>query len=272
MDAARAVADPKLEKAEMEPFHIVGDVYFAGVRSHAVYVIKTPEGVIMIDNGWADTAEKVETSLKKLGIKLTDIKLLLITEVHGDHAGATAYFKERSGAKLYVMEGDADAMEKRANSPVKVDKVLRDGEKVTFGGKVLTAYNIAGHTLGSTAWYWQETENGQTYNVADVCCWSTPANVVSNPELPTERLRRNFAVLKSLPVDIPTFGPTTAQFDMLGKLERIKAGENRLKVFVDPQGYRGIAALYEEAFEEKVAKQLKDGPPPPPAPPSAPAR
>jgi metallo-beta-lactamase class B len=275
MDAARAtMPTPESQKAAMEPFRIVGDTYFAGVRSHAVYVIKTPEGVIMIDNGWADTAPQVEASLKTLGVNLTDIRIMLMTEGHGDHAGATAYFKDKSGAKLYVMEGDVDIVEKRATGAAKVDRILHDRETVTFGGKVLTAYHIPGHSAGSTTWYWQERERGQTYNVASVCCWSTPANVVTNADFPTTGLRRNFQTLKALPVDIPTLGPTVDQFDMLGKLERIKAGEDRLNVFVDPQGYRGVAALYEEAFEEKLQKQLKEGPPPvtPAAPaPAAPA-
>jgi metallo-beta-lactamase class B len=267
IDAARAtVADPARLKAEVEPFRMVGDTYFAGLRGHAVYLIKTPQGVIMIDNGWGDTAAKVEASMKKLGVELSDIKIMLLTENHGDHAGATAYFKEKSGAKLFVMEGDVDGLEKRPTGAVKVDRVLRDRETVTLGGKTLTAYHIPGHSAGSTTWYWQERENGKTYNLASVCCWGTPANVVTNPEFPTAVLRRNFETLKALPVDIPTLGPTTDQFDMIGKLERLKAGEDRVAVFTDPKGYRGVAALAEDAFNEKLAKQLKDGPPPPPAP------
>jgi metallo-beta-lactamase class B len=267
IDAARAsVSEAAAARAAVEPFRIVGDTWYAGVRGHGVYVIRTSEGVIMIDNGWGDTATKVEASLTKLGISLTDIKIMLLTENHGDHAGATAYFKAKSGAQLFVMEGDVDGLQNRPTNPIKVDRVLRDRDTVTLGGKTLTAYHIPGHSAGSTTWYWQEREGGQTYNVASVCCWTTPANVVSNPDFPAERLARNFETLKSLPVDIPSFGPTVDTFDWLGKMERIAAGEDRLKVFVDPQGYRGVAALYAQAFEEKLARQRREGPPPPPAP------
>jgi hypothetical protein len=69
-------------------------------------------------------------------------------------------------------------------------------------------------------------------------------------------------VLKSLPVDVPVPGIHTYHFDMLGKLDRIKAGEKN--VWVDPQGYRGIIAHFEQEFIIKLAKQTKDGPPPAP--------
>lgn len=265
LDATRKAAGPDSLKRAIEPFHIVGDTYYAGPHGHSVYAIKTREGVILIDNGWGDTTAKVEASLKALGIALTDIKILLITEGHGDHAGGTAYFKEKSGAKLYVMQGDVDLFEKRAAGPIKVDRILRDRDTVALGGKTLTAYHLPGHSAGSTTWYWQEREAGRTYNLAAVCCWMTPANVVSNPDFTPVRLRQNFTTLKSLPVDI-TLGTTTDQFDIDGKLARIKAGEARLAVFLDPQGYRGVTAFNETAFEEKLAKQIKDGPPPPPAP------
>ncbi len=264
-----ASADSKIAKTEIEPFKIVGDLYFVGIHNFGVYVIKTPEGVIMLDAGWADTADKTEASLKKIGINVTDIKIMLTTENHSDHNGAAAYFKEKSGAKLYVMEGDVEAMERGSNAldpnmsirPVKVDRILHDRDQVRLGGKVLTAYHIPGHTKGSTTWFWQEKENGTTYNVADVCCWEMPNNVVSDPNFPTARLQHNWEVLKSLPVDIPTPGTHTYNFDLIGKLERAKAGEKN--VWIDQLGYRGVIAAYEQDFEDKLQKQLKDGPPPP---------
>jgi metallo-beta-lactamase class B len=271
IDAARdASRDDSISKAAMEPFRVVGDLYFVGVHNFGVYVLKTPAGVIMLDTGWADVTDKTTASLAKIGVKLRDIKIILMTENHGDHNSAAAYFKEQSGAQIWVMEGDVEGLEKGNTSPnpaalnaipVKVDHVLHDREQLKFGGKVLTAYHIPGHTKGSTTWYWQETGNGQTYNVADVCCWFTPENVVSNPDFSVAQLRQNWAVLKSLPVDIPAPGIHTYHFDMLGKLERQARGEKN--VWIDPQGYRGIIAAFERDFEDKLQQQLKDGPPPP---------
>ena len=71
-----------------------------------------------------------------------------------------------------VMDRDAAFVEKGTDNypTAKVDRVLHDRDTVKLGDKVLTAYHVPGHTPGSTTWYWQETEAGVTYSVADVCC------------------------------------------------------------------------------------------------------
>ena len=76
---AHLPAGPIDLKAAIDPFRIAGDTYYAGTLGHSVYAIKTPQGVILIDNGWGDTTAKVEASLTKLGVKLTDIKIMVIT-------------------------------------------------------------------------------------------------------------------------------------------------------------------------------------------------
>jgi hypothetical protein len=138
-----------------------------------------------------------------------------------------------------------------------VDRVLHDRDTVTLGGRTLTAYHIPRHTPGSTTWYWHEQQDGVTYNVADVCCWFTPANVVSDPQYPTKLLEQDWATLKSLPVDIPLPGIHHYHFDYLGKMTRLKAGEKN--VWIDPgrlsrcdcgvrAGLQGQACLPEAAW------------------------
>jgi metallo-beta-lactamase class B len=261
---AAATAANISSRAEVEPFHLLGDYYYVGVRNFSSYIIKTSAGVIMIDTAWDNTTDKVTASLAKLGVELTDIKIILITESHADRNQALGYFKERSGAKLYVMDGDVEAIEKgfavngQPAKPLKVDVVLHHGDQVRFGNKVLTAYHTPIHTRGTTAWVWQETQNGKRYTVANLCCWSPPGNVVTNANFSTAEIRKGFEVLKSLPVDVPV------PFDMAGKLEQMKpSGPN---VFVDPQSYRGMIAYHANEFETRLAKQLIEGPPAPTPP------
>jgi imidazolonepropionase-like amidohydrolase/glyoxylase-like metal-dependent hydrolase (beta-lactamase superfamily II) len=222
----------------------------------------TPKGIIMLDTGWQDTTELLQRNIEKLGFALSDIKIILMTEFHGDHNGGVAYFKQATGAQVMVMDDDVSDVEKGTQYPgAKVDRILHDRDTVTLGGKTLTAYHIPGHTPGSTTWYWQETENGVTYNVGDVCCWFTPANVVSDPQYPTKLLEKDWATLKSLPVDIPLPGIHHYHFDYLGKMARLKSGEKN--VWIDPEGYRGVIASFEQDFKDKVVEQTKNGPPPP---------
>ncbi len=262
IDKARDDSRGAVSTMPATPFHVIGDVYDIGVHNWNVYVVKTPEGDIMLDTGWPYTAEIIEREMNSIGIKTTDIKIILTTEWHGDHNGGVAYFQKKSGAKLMVMAEDvADISAGKAFPAGHVDRILHDRDTVTLGGKTLTAYHIPGHTPGSTTWYWQETEAGKTYNVADVCCWFTPDNVVSDSQYPTKTLENNWAVLKSLPVDIPLPGIHSYHFDTMGKLARIKAGEQN--VWLDPQGYRGIIASFEQDLKDKVIAQQKSGPPPP---------
>jgi imidazolonepropionase-like amidohydrolase/glyoxylase-like metal-dependent hydrolase (beta-lactamase superfamily II) len=261
IDKARADSTGAIAKMPIEPFHVVGDVYDIGVHNWGVYLVVTPKGIIMLDTGWQDTTELLQRNIEKLGFALSDIKIILMTEFHGDHNGGVAYFKRATGAQVMVMDDDVADVEKGTQYPgAKVDRILHDHDTVTLGGKTLTAYHIPGHTPGSTTWYWQETEGGTTYNVGDICCWFTPANVVSDPQYPTKLLEKDWATLKSLPVDIPLPGIHHYHFDYLGKMARLKAGEKN--VWVDPEGYRGIIASFEQDFKDKVVEQTKNGPPP----------
>lgn len=261
IDKARADSSGAIAKMPIEPFHLVGDVYDIGVHNWGVYLVVTPKGLIMLDTGWGDTTELLQRNIEKLGFSVSDIKIILMTEWHGDHNAGVAYFKQASGAQVMVMDDDVKFVEEGTAYPAaKVDRILHDRDTVSLGGKTLTAYHIPGHTPGSTTWYWQESEGGVTYNVGDVCCWFTPANVVSDPQYPTKLLEKDWEVLKSLPVDIPLPGIHHYHFDYLGKTARLKAGEKN--VWVDPQGYRGVIAAFEQDFKDKVVEQTKNGPPP----------
>ena len=84
-------------------------------------------------------------SIRKLGFKPEDIKIMINGHAHIDHAGAFAFFKQLSGAQLAVMKDDVAAMESgdakaTSNTPtilsipaVKVDRVLRDGDTMRLG-------------------------------------------------------------------------------------------------------------------------------------------
>jgi metallo-beta-lactamase class B len=261
----------KINKQIFGPYRVAGDTYYFGTQETTSVIIKTPEGNVVLnwpwgdDYGWGDkdTSLAIIQTIEKAGLMLKDIKYFLSSEQHGDHNGGVAEIIAKTGAKLITMEGDEQAMENQ--KPIgypqpKVSQVIKDGFQLKFGGKTLTANHTKGHTLGSTTWVWQEKENGLTYNVAVPCCWSMPANVVSNPDVSTERLKQTWESLKSLPIDIP-LGHHPWQFLWLAKQARLKAGEDRISVFVDPAGYRGWAAIYEELFLDTLAKQLKEGPP-----------
>ena len=132
-----------------DPLRLVGNVYYVGTYDLAVYLIVTPAGNILINTGVNDSAGQIIASVEKLGFKFSDIKLLLATHGHWDHVGAMGEIKRLTGAKLMMHEADASLLEEGGNSdyrfpqgrgtisePVKVDRRLKEGDKVEFGGMV----------------------------------------------------------------------------------------------------------------------------------------
>src|SRR5437763_5463515 len=138
-----------------EPFpahRIAGNIYYVGTRGLASYLITTPQGHILINSNLDTTVPMIKASIEKLGFKFNDVKILLISHAHWDHCAGSFRVKELTGAKYMVMDADVPEIEaggkgnfEYGNSPdtlyrpVKVDRVLHDGDEVKLGDAVLTA-------------------------------------------------------------------------------------------------------------------------------------
>src|SRR5262249_3948262 len=149
---------------------------------------------------------------------------------HGDHQEGDALVKELTGAQVMAMREDLPAL--KAVTPGgkahPVDRILTDGDKVTLGGTTLVAHLTPGHTHGCTTWTMAAQEGGKSYNIVFACSYRPPAPV--SPDVEGE-FNRTFEVIRTLPCDVP-LGDHPAQFDMAGKLGRLKAGSPN--PFVDP--------------------------------------
>jgi len=120
----------------------------------------------------------IQKSVEQLGFRFSDIKILLISHAHNDHCAGAALVKKLTGAQYFVMDADVPVVESGGKQdfhygadsvmwfpPVKVDRVLHDGDTVKLGDAVLTAHLTAGHTRGTTTWTLDETEAGRTLHV-----------------------------------------------------------------------------------------------------------
>ena len=252
-----------------EPLKIVGPIHFVGTRDLGVYLIATRAGHILIDGGMPTSGPLVEASIRKLGFKPEEIRVLLITQGHIDHVGTLAHFKKLSGAQVALMSpddelvksgGKADflfgAEERFRFEPVTADRVLKDGDVVELGGVKLTARHTPGHTRGTTSWVATVEDSGHSYRV--VFPGSTSVNpgarLVQNPSYPgiADDYRRSFRLLESLKPDI-FLGAHVGVFDMDAK--RPRAASEGAKAWVDPEGYLRYLGKSKETFEALVAKE-----------------
>ena len=251
------------------PFRIVGNLYYVGSKGLANYLIATPQGHILINSDLEANVPLIRDSMDKLGLKFSDIKILLISHAHWDHDAGSAMIKEITGAKYMVMDADVPVVESGGKSdfqygstpsflyrPTKVDRVLHDGDEVRLGDAVLVAHLTPGHTKGCTTWSMKITEGGKSYNA--VIIGSPNVNpgykLVGNTLYPriAEDYERMFRVLKSLPCDY-FLGAHGSYFDMETKYARLKEGIPT--AFIDPDGYKKFVAGKDEAFRAELARQ-----------------
>ena len=251
-----------------EPVKIAGPIYFVGTRGLGAYLITTPVGHILLDGGMPSSAKDIEGSIRKLGFKPEDIRILLITHAHVDHVGTTAYFKRMSDAQVAVMARDVDNLRSGGKTdpahatmpafyfpPVKADRVLKDGDTVTLANVTLTARLTAGHTAGCTTWITSVVDGGSHYSV--VFPGSSHVNpgmqLAVNPSYQgiADDFRKTFAVLASVKPDI-WLGAHTESFNFDEKRARASEGAT---AWVDPEGYRTYVAKEQAEFEAQLRNE-----------------
>ena len=258
--------------AAVEPFRVVGNIYYVGARNVASYLITTPNGHILLDTGTKEMESVVPASIEKLGFHRKDIKILLSGHAHWDHVGGHAAMRRATGAQVMALGDDAVAIEAGADrsplvelgtegwAPVHVDRVLKDGDTVTLGGTTMTAVWAPGHTPGCTIWTTRVTDHARPYAIAFYACAGPNLGVtlVHNPKFPTlaEDSLASFRKLKRLHPDIVLWMHPEAQFE--GKVERIKAGETPHPLY-DPAGWPkllddAIAGLQERIDDQRAAR------------------
>jgi metallo-beta-lactamase class B len=273
--AATSCAQAPADWTEPFPPHqVIGNIYYVGSRGLATYLITTSQGHILINSNLDSSVPQIKASVEKLGFHFNDVKILLISHAHFDHCAGSFQIKELTAAKYMVMDADAPEIEaggkgnfqygKSANSlfkPVKVDRVLHDGDEVKLGDAELVAHLTPGHTKGCTTWTMKVREGAKMYDV--VVVGSPNVNpgykLVNNDLYPqiAQDYERMFRVLKSLPCDV-FLGAHGNYYGMEAKYARVKDGGPN--PFIDPEGYKSYVAEREQTFRAELKKQSDQQP------------
>jgi metallo-beta-lactamase class B len=254
----------------VEPFKIIGNIYYVGASDVTSYLVTSKKGHILIDSGFPETVSKINANIDNLGFKLKDVKILLNSHAHYDHAGGLAELRRMTGAKLYVSRPDEILFTKGGlDDPnfgdrfpfeaTKPDVLFDDNFIVRLGDASLTANITSGHTRGCTTWTTTAKEKGKTYNVAFICSTSSPDyKLVKNAAYPTiaDDYVRTFERLKAMKVDV-FLGAHGGMYNLQGKIEAMK--KNGANPFIDPQGYRDYLTGSEIAFRTKLDTQKRQG-------------
>ncbi|HZS53276.1 MAG TPA: subclass B3 metallo-beta-lactamase [Bryobacteraceae bacterium] len=263
---ARADYQPKWNQP-VAPYKIISNIYYVGTNYLASFLIVTPQGDILINPDFEESVPVIRSNVEKLGFHFSDIKIILISHGHDDHAAGCALAKKLSGGKLMVMDADVQEVESGGKgdfqyqqnwTSVQVDRVLHDGDTVELGGVVLKAVLTPGHTKGCTTWTTDVHEGGRTYHV--VVVGSPNVNpgykLVGNKQYTqiASDYEKTFRVLASLPCDV-FLGAHGVYYDMDEKVKKIRSGGPN--PFIDSAGYKAYVKDRQQAFYSELEAQKR---------------
>src|SRR6185312_8360914 len=133
---------------QFPPHHIIGNIYYVGLKTLSSFLVVTPQGDILIDTTYEKNVPTIAKSVEQLGFKFSDIKIILGNHAHGDHMEGDALAKQMTGAQVIAMAEDVPQLRgiKPGGKAHPIDKIIHDGDTVSLGGTVLTAHLTPGHT------------------------------------------------------------------------------------------------------------------------------
>lgn len=244
------------------PFRIIGNIYYVGTDGVSSFLITSPKGHILIDGILAQSVPQIIANIKALGFNIRDVKYLLNSHAHIDHAGGLAGLQRASGAQMIASAGDRKVLEAGAIDygptagmpfpPIRVDRIIGDGDIVTLGGVTLTAHLTPGHTPGCTSWTMPVNGADGKPHKAFFHCSATVAGQALVPESypgMVAAYRTTFARVRAMRADV-FLASHDNFFDLHAKRARQLKGD--ADAFVDPDALERFNTDMERAFEDEL--------------------
>lgn len=282
--------------APQEPFRVFGNTFYVGTAGLSTILIASRDGLILLDGGLPQSAARIDASIRKLGFDTADIRLILNSHAHYDHAGGIAALQRASGAKVAASREGARAIEN--GGPLRDDpqfafgasgrfprvkrvRTVWDGEVLRVGDVAVTAHFTPGHTPGGTTWTWRSCEGERCFDVV----YADSLNPVSAPGFrfgapkaaagghPGNQgqpgveatLRRSIARVAALPCDILiTVHPDAAALANASAVANGAAPHPNASVadpgsLVDPQACRAYADRMSQRLDERLEEERSGG-------------
>jgi len=262
-----------------EPFRIIGDTYYVGTAGLASILIHSPEGSILLDGGLPQSAPQILANIEKLGFRARDVKILVNSHAHYDHAGGLAQLQDLTGARVYASPASKLAFERgdiQKDDPqaaigtphnsfpaIRDVQALRDGETLKLGSLTITAHFTPGHTPGGTSWTWRGCEGTHCLNIV----YADSLNSVSAPGFKfsgdsTHRSRfasfeKSIEKVANLACDL-LIAPHPELIDMAAKLEKLKSSP-AVNPFLDPEACRRYASAAKQRLDKRVREERASG-------------
>lgn len=257
------------------PFNIFGNTWYVGTSGLSSILITGNAGHVLLDGALPQSAVQIQANIQALGFRIEDVKLILNSHEHWDHAGGIAALQRASGAKVFaspaaarvLRQGTAGSDDPQFDpvSPVHIPKVaevtdVSDLKTLSVGKITLTAHATPGHTPGSTTWTWTSCQANECRKLV----YADSLNPVSlgdfrfsggdgRPDI-SGQFAASIASVAALPCDIVL----SVHPGMTDTFEKRSARTAERNTFVDPTG----CATYADAANQRLKARLeKEGQP-----------
>jgi metallo-beta-lactamase class B len=261
------------------PFHVYGSTWFVGTDGLGAILITSPKGHILIDGGLPQSAPLIARNIETAGFKLSDIKLILNSHTHYDHAGGIAALVRATHAQVAASPASKRALERGGPmeddpqfgfgaadnnyAPVANVRAVADGETLKIGPLRVTAHFTPGHTPGGTTWTWRDCEAQGTKQRCLNLVYADSLNSVSSPDFHfggdathpgiADSFERSIQVIEKLPCDL-LLAPHPVLIDLDAKLARWKQ-DPAVNPLIDTGACRTYAAGARERLKQRLADE-----------------
>jgi metallo-beta-lactamase class B len=250
---------------------VFGNTWYVGTRGLSAILVTSPAGHVLIDGGLPESAPLIAASIRALGFRLEDVKLLLNSHAHFDHAGGLAALQQASGAEVVLHPWSARVLRLGTSLPddpqfglylpfpgVRASREIADDETVRVGELSLTAHFTGGHTPGGTTWSWRSCEDGRCWDFVYVDSQTPIAEdgfrFSSNTRYPTvlADFERGHARIESLACDV-LLAPHPGLVATFERLAERDSGE--AEAFREPGACQEFVAGARKRLAERLARE-----------------
>jgi len=254
------------------PFRIYGNTYYVGPHGLSSILIVSDGGLVLVDGTLPESVPQIVANIRSLGLRIEDVKLIVNSHVHFDHAGGIAELQRLSGATVLASRWSAAVMREGGVArddpqfgeilPIaKVAKVreLSDGEAFHLGGLTITAHLSPGHTPGGTSWTWQSCEESRCLNVVYADSLSPVATesfkFTRNDRYPgaIADFEKSIAFLNATPCDL-LLTPHPDASDLWERLDGRRKGLSP-DPMIDPAACKELAERSQKTLQARIAAE-----------------
>jgi metallo-beta-lactamase class B len=253
------------------PFKVYGNTYYIGTHGLSSILIDSGTGLVLIDGTLSESVPQIAANIRTLGFRIQDVKLILNSHAHYDHAGGIAKLQRLSGATVVASKWSAAVLSTggvakddpqygalQPIAPVAHVRTLHDGEVLHLGNLTLTPHATPGHTPGGTSWTWQSCEAGRCLNMVYMDSISAVSadgfKYSQRPAYPhMEDFEQSFTFLETTPCDI-LITPHPEASGLWDRLDKRNQGITPNPI-IDPSACKEFAATARAAVQRRVATE-----------------